>query len=107
MNYDKVRDQWFSTPPFKFGVSLLGKIYPNKIPAGTVMTFYYKERPYIMFQILLDISCSIENRNLVYYEPGSIVFLGAPSRVLPALRFSNCRMPTLEEYVRYMESFIV
>ena len=27
MNYDKVRDQWFSTPPFKFGVSLLGKLY--------------------------------------------------------------------------------
>lgn len=107
MNYDKVRDQWFSTPPFKFGVSLLGEIYPNKIPAGTVMTFYHKERPYMMFQTLLDISCSIENRSLVYYEPGSTVFLSTLSRVFPTLRFANCRMPTLEEYVRYMESFIV
>lgn len=106
MNYDKVRDQWFSTPPFKFGVSLLGEIYPNKIPAGTVMTFYHKERPYMMFQTLLDISCSIENRSLVYYEPGSTVFLGTLP-CFPTLRFANCRMPTLEEYVRYMESFIV
>lgn len=72
------------------------------ILAGTIMVFTWNDKPYLMFQTLQELDlCSARNTTLLYYEKGSIVFLGGDGEFVPTLRFRDCRFPTEIELRRY------
>lgn len=107
MYFDETNKQWISVSSdvMKFGekfkdeVLRLGK---DIIPAGTVMVFAWSGKPYLMFQMLQDlVLSSARNTTLLYYEKGSIVFLGGDGEFVPTLRFRDCRFPTEMELKRY------
>ena len=65
---------------------------------GTIMVYTWKGIPYLMFQTLQELDLrSARNATLLYYEKGSIVFLGGDGEFVPTLRFRDCRFPTKEE----------
>lgn len=106
MYFDEINKQWISvSSDLKFGEKLKGEILEqgkNEIPAGTVMVFAWSGKPYLMFQMLQDLVLhSASNSTLVYYERGSIVFLGRDREFVPTLRFRDCRFPTEMELKIY------
>lgn len=106
MYFDETNKQWISvnSDVMKFGEKLKDEVtYQGKdiIPAGTVMVFAWKGKPYLMFQTLQELDlCSARNTTLLYYEKGSLVFLRGDVFV-PTLRFRDCRFPTEIELKRY------
>ena len=107
MYYDETNKQWISASSdvMKFGEKLKDEVtHQGKgiIPAGTVMVFAWSGKPYLMFQMLQDLVLSFtRNTTLLYYEKGSIVFLGGDGEFVPTLRFRDCRFPTEIELKRY------
>ena len=107
MYFDETNKQWISVSSdvMKFGEKLKDEVtYQGKdiIPAGTVMVFAWSGKPYLMFQMLRDlVLSSARNTTLLYYEKGSIVFLGGDGEFVPTLRFRDCRFPTEIEFKRY------
>lgn len=107
MYFDETNKQWISVSSdvMKFGEKLKDEVtYQGKdiIPAGTVMVFAWSGKPYLMFQMLQDlVLSSARNTTLLYYEKGSIVFLGGDGEFVPTLRFRDCRFPTEMELKRY------
>lgn len=111
MYFDETNKQWISVSSdvMKFGEKLKDEVtHQGKdiiiiIPAGTVMVFAWSGKPYLMFQMLQDLVLnSARNTTLLYYEKGSIVFLGGDGEFVPTLRFRDCRFPTKNE-LRYYE----
>lgn len=107
MYFDDTNKQWISTGPdvMKFGMKLKDEIIrygKDVIPAGTVMVFARTGKPYLMFQLLQDlVLSSARDTTLLYYERGSIVFLGGDEGFVSTLRFRDCRMPTENEFRIY------
>lgn len=106
--YDTITNkQWVSelSDVLKFGEKLKYDVMrkgAEVIPAGTVMVFAWSGKPYMMFQMLQDlVLSSAGNSTLLYYEKGSIVFLGRVRDFIPTLRFRDCRFPTENELRRY------
>lgn len=106
MYFDDTNKQWISVSSdvMKFGEKLKDEVtHQGKdiIPAGTIMVFAWSGKPYLMFQMLQDlVLSSARNTTLLYYEKGSIVFLGN-GEFVPTLRFRDCRFPTEIELKRY------
>lgn len=105
MYFDETNKQWISADFYAFGVELKDEVLRlgrNIIPAGTVMVFTLLGKPYLMFQMLQDLDLSsAKNTTLMYYEKGSIVFLGSKVKFVPTLRFRYCRFPTEVELRLY------
>lgn len=107
MYFDETNKQWISVSSdvMKFGEKLKDEVtHQGKdiIPAGTVMVFTRSGKPYLMFQMLQDlVLSSARNTTLLYYEKGSIVFLGGDGEFVPTLRFRDCRFPTERELTLY------
>lgn len=107
MYFDDTNKQWISTGSdvMKFGIGLKYEIISqgkDVIPAGTVMVFAWSGKPYLMFQLLQDlVLSSARDTTLLYYEKGSIVFLGEDGKFVPTLRFRDCRIPTENEFRIY------
>lgn len=108
MFFDETNKQWFteSSDVLQFGENLRDELLSQgkeTIPAGTVMVLAWLERPYMLFQTLQDlVLTSARNTTLLYYERGSIVFIGEGKEYVPTLRFRDCRFPTTLEYERYI-----
>lgn len=108
MYYDETNKQWFTagSDVLKFGEKLRDEFLrqgKETIPAGTIMVFAWSGKPYMMFQTLQDlVLSSARNTTLLYYEKGSIVFIGEEKEFVPTLRFRDCRFPTKIEYERYI-----
>ena len=107
MYFDETNKQWISVSSdvMKFGEKLKDEvIHQGKdiIPAGTIMVFAWSGKTYLMFQMLQDlVLSSARNTTLLYYEKGSIVFIGEEKEFVPTLRFRDCRFPTEIELKRY------
>lgn len=110
MHFDETNKQWISN---SFDTMRLGESIKNELVylgedtifAGTVMVFIWSGKPHLMFQTLEDLALSsVRNTTLLYYEQGSIVFLGDvefDKKFVPTLRFRNCRFPTESEFEYY------
>lgn len=107
MYFDVTNNQWISgiSEAKKFGEELKDVLKykgVSTIPAGVIMVFTLGGKPYLMFQMLQDlVLSSVKNTTLLYYERGSIVFLGGDGSYIPTLRFRNCRFPTEMEFKQY------
>lgn len=109
MYYNESEKQWLASghsDTMVFGEKLRDEILePGKeiFPAGMVMVFAFSGKPYMMFQTLQELYIdSLRNSDLVAYENGSIVYL-QDREFIPTIRFRDCRIPTLEEYVNYIK----
>lgn len=108
MYFDDINKQWVSElyDRWRFGEKMQEEVLRlrggNIIPAGAVMVFAWSGKLYLMFQMLQDLDLSsASNSTLLYYEKGSLVFLGSKVGVVPTLRFRDCRFPTEDELRRY------
>lgn len=109
MYYNETWGQWVqhsAAVRFKKGSQLIEDLLHKGldiIPAGTIMVFEWRERPYMLFQTLFSIVLTTCTEvTLVAFEPGSIVRCGsAGDKFVPTLRLRDCRMPTEKELIRY------
>lgn len=115
MHFDKIRKQWLLDNAHErlfLGELLREEVLRmgvNTIDAGTVMVFSFKDKTFtdriIMFQTMSDFDLiPMKNTSLLFYEEGSIIFLGAKYGYIPTFTFRNCRFPTIDEFERYERS---
>lgn len=109
MYYNETWGQWVQRSEavrFKKGSQLIEDLLHkglDEIPAGTIMVFEWRGKPYLVFQTLFSIVLTTSTDvTLVGFEPGSIVrFDSTGDKFVPTLRLRDCRMPTEIELKRY------
>lgn len=105
MFFDEAKGQWLTRSEPFFGMKLAATLVSKGVevlPAGTVMVFGWGEKAFLMFQTLVNIPLRVVRSNhLIGFEAGSVVFLDSPSKVVPTLRFRDCRIPNILEFATY------